>query len=49
MTLLEAVRAGSARLDQAGVSFGHGTSNAHDEAAWLALAALRKDAGDGET
>ena len=40
MTLLEAVRAGSARLDQAGVSFGHGTTNAFDEAAWLALAAL---------
>lgn len=40
MTLLEAVRAGSARLDQAGVSFGHGTVNAFDEAAWLALAAL---------
>ena len=30
MTLLEAVRAGSARLDQAGVSFGHGTPNAFD-------------------
>ena len=40
MTLTEMVQAQSARLDQAGVSFGHGTSNAHDEAAWLALAAL---------
>ena len=37
MTLLDAVRAASARLDQAGVSFGHGTTNAWDEAAWLVL------------
>ena len=40
MTLTEMVQAQSARLDQAGVSFGHGTHNAFDEAAWLALAAL---------
>jgi ribosomal protein L3 glutamine methyltransferase len=38
--LREIVQAQSARLDQAGVSFGHGTGNAFDEAAWLALAAL---------
>jgi ribosomal protein L3 glutamine methyltransferase len=37
MTLLDVVRAASARLDQAGVSFGHGTTNAWDEAAWLVL------------
>lgn len=37
MTLIEAVERASARLDQAGVSFGHGTDNAFDEAVWLAL------------
>ena len=40
MTLLELVRRGSARLAEAGVSFGHGTENAHDEAVWLTLWAL---------
>ncbi len=37
MTLIELIERTSARLDQAGVSFGHGTSNAFDEAVWLAL------------
>jgi ribosomal protein L3 glutamine methyltransferase len=40
MTLIELITAQSARLKQAGVSFGHGTGNAFDEAAWLVLWAL---------
>jgi ribosomal protein L3 glutamine methyltransferase len=35
--LIDMVERASARLQQAGVSFGHGTSNAFDEAAWLVL------------
>jgi ribosomal protein L3 glutamine methyltransferase len=37
VTLIQLIERQSARLTQAGVSFGHGTSNAFDEAAWLAL------------
>lgn len=40
MTLIQFINAQSARLKQAGVSFGQGTTNAFDEAAWLVLAAL---------
>jgi ribosomal protein L3 glutamine methyltransferase len=37
MKLADYLTRAAARLDEAGVSFGHGTTNAFDEAAWLAL------------
>ncbi|MCK9686861.1 50S ribosomal protein L3 N(5)-glutamine methyltransferase [Scleromatobacter humisilvae] len=37
MKLIDYLTRASARLDEAGVSFGHGTTNSHDEAAWLVL------------
>lgn len=36
-TVLELIEAGAEQLADAGVSFGHGTSNAFDEAVWLVL------------
>ena len=36
-TLGELITGGARQLEQAGVSFGHGTTNARDEAAWLVL------------
>lgn len=40
MTLLELIESGAKQLTDAGVSFGHGTTNAFDEAAWLVLWSL---------
>ena len=37
MTILELIEQGAARLTEAQVAFGHGTTNAFDEAAWLTL------------
>lgn len=37
MTVIELIERSSARLAEAGVSFGQGTTNAFDEAAWLVL------------
>jgi ribosomal protein L3 glutamine methyltransferase len=37
MTLLELINASALQLTEAGVAFGHGTTNAFDEAAWLVL------------
>lgn len=40
MTLLELIESGAQKLTDAKVSFGHGTTNAVDEAAWLVLWSL---------
>ena len=37
MTILELIEQSAAQLESAGVSYGHGTVNAFDEAAWLVL------------
>ena len=40
MTLLELIKSSAQHLTTAGVAFGHGTTNAFDEAAWLVLWSL---------
>jgi ribosomal protein L3 glutamine methyltransferase len=37
MTVIDLINQSAARLEEAGVAYGHGTSNAFDEAAWLVL------------
>ena len=37
MTLQELIAQGAAKLEAAQVSYGHGTTNALDESAWLTL------------
>ena len=41
MTLIDLINHQATRLTDAGVSFGHGTLNAFDEAVWLALWAMK--------
>ncbi|WP_218508603.1 50S ribosomal protein L3 N(5)-glutamine methyltransferase [Variovorax sp. dw_308] len=40
-TVIQLIEAGAKQLTDAGVAFGHGTTNAFDEAAWLVLWQLR--------
>jgi len=40
-TVIDLIEAGAQQLADAGVAFGHGTTNAFDEAAWLVLWQLR--------
>jgi ribosomal protein L3 glutamine methyltransferase len=40
VTIFELIESSTARLSEAGLAFGHGTTNARDEAVWLTLWAL---------
>ncbi|HPW29202.1 MAG TPA: 50S ribosomal protein L3 N(5)-glutamine methyltransferase [Rhodoferax sp.] len=40
MTLMELIESGTTRFTDANIAFGHGTTNARDEATWLVLWAL---------
>ncbi len=46
MTILELIEQSAAQLEAAGVGYGHGTTNAFDEAAWLVLWALKLPVDD---